>query len=214
MQTDEDLERPEASTQADVTLVTRGITVTACVDRSDESGLVVRPAGTGRSWDDAIKPGDPVEVYWVSGFEERTLPARVASVDHSAEPRWQLRPTGPAERSQRRKAVRAKTELPVVMPWAGGLLKGATIDLSEGGTKVLVDGWGLPPDAGTPLLVTISLDEDDPLDVQGEVVWTAEKGNKQWVLAIRFPQASERDGDAIRRRVFRALREERAALAD
>ena len=214
MQTDADLERPEASTQADVTLVTRGITVTACVDRSDESGLTVRPAGTGRSWDDAIKPGDPVEVYWVSGFEERILPARVASVDHSGEPRWQLRPTGPAERSQRRRAVRAKMELPVVMPWAGGLLKGATIDLSEGGTKVLVDGWGLPPEAGTPLLVTVSLDDDDPLDVQGEVVWTAEKGNKQWVLAIRFPQAPERDGDAIRRRVFRALREERAAQAD
>jgi hypothetical protein len=179
------------------------------VERSDEFGLVVRPAGSTRTWEDAIKPGDPVEVYWVSGYEERTLPARVASIDDAEQPGWHLQPTGQAERSQRRKAVRAVAALPVVMPWSGALLKGMTVDISEGGIKALVDGWGLPPESGTPLQVTLTLEEGISLDVHGEVVWTADRGTKQWILAVRFTQVSERDGDTLRRRVFRALREER-----
>ena len=213
IETDQDVDRPDASTQADVTLVSRGITVTACVERSDEFGLLVRPTGAPRAWQDAIKPGDSVEVYWVSGYEERTLPARVASIEESEQPGWHLQPTGQAERSQRRKAVRATAALPVVMPWSGALLKGATIDISEGGIKALVDGWGLPPEAGSPLLVTVTLEEGVTLDVHGEVVWTADRGTKQWILAVRFTQLSERDGDTLRRRVFRALREERARSA-
>ena len=212
---DQDVDRPDARTQADVTLVSRGITVTACVVRSDEYGLVVIPTAAGRSWQDTLKPGDPVEVYWVSGYEERTLPARVHAIDEEEErPSWHLHATGPAERSQRRKAVRAAAELPVVMPWAGALLKGLTIDISEGGIKALVDGWGLPPESGTPLRVTITLEDGISLDVHGEVVWTAERGTKQWILAVRFTQVSERDGDTLRRRVFRALREERARSLD
>ena len=209
IETEQDVDRPEASTQADVTLVSRGITVTACVEQSDEFGLVVRPAGTARTWAEDIKPGDAVEVYWVSGYEERTLPARVVSVENLERPSWKLQPTGQAERSQRRKAVRAAAELPVVMPWSGALLKGLTIDISEGGIKALVDGWGLPPESGTPLVVTLTLEEGISLDVHGEVVWTADRGTKQWVVAIRFTQVSERDADTLRRRVFRALREER-----
>ncbi len=210
IETDQDVDRPDARTQADVTLVSRGITVTACVERSDELGLLLRPTSVGRDWAEAIKPGDAVEVYWVSGYEERTLPARVVSVEQAERPGWHLTPTGAAERSQRRKAVRASAELPVVMPWSGALLKGLTVDISEGGVKALVDGWGLPPESGTPMRVTLTLEDGITLDVQGEVVWTADRGTKQWILAVRFTQVSERDGDTLRRRVFRALREERS----
>jgi hypothetical protein len=210
IETEMDVDRPDASTQADVTLVSRGITVTACVTRSDEAGLVVSPAGVGRSWHESVKPGDPVEVYWVSGYEERTLPARVASVDLAVEPRWHLLPTGPAERSQRRKAVRAKVSLPVVMPWSAGLLRGTTIDLSESGLKALVDGWGLPPESGVPLNPTITLEDGITLDLRGEVAWSSDRGTGQWVLALQFTDVSDGAGDTLRRRVFRALREERS----
>jgi hypothetical protein len=210
IETDLDVDRPDARTQADVTLVSRGITVTACVTRSDEFGLVVSPAGVGRSWQDSIKPGDPVEVYWVSGFEERTLPARVASVEHEPESFWHLAPTGPAERSQRRKAVRAKVAVPILLPWAGGLLRGTTIDLSESGLKALVDGWGLPPESGLPVTLTLSLEDDVTVDLAGEVAWGSDRGTGQWVLAVQFTDVDERAGDTLRRRVFRALREERA----
>jgi hypothetical protein len=214
IETDPDVHRPAASTQADLTLVTRGITVTACVTRSDESGLVVSPAGADRTWQGFTKPGDPVEVYWVSGYEERTLPARVFSVDDSGQPLWHLQPTGPAERSQRRKAVRARVAVPVVVPWSGGLLRGTTIDLSEGGAKVLVDGWGLLPESGTRVRPTLSLEEDVELDLAGEVAWGSDRGTGQWLLAVRFVDVDERVGDTLRRRVFRALREERARDAD
>jgi hypothetical protein len=209
-ETDLDVHRPDASTQADVTLVSRGITVTATVTRSDEARLVVSPAGAGRSWQESIKPGDPVEVYWVSGYEERTLPAKVADVDHSDAPYWELAPTGPAERSQRRKAVRATVALPVVMPWSGGLLRGTTLDLSESGLKALLDGWGLPPESGTPVVLTLSLEDGVTLELAGEVAWGSDRGTGQWVTAVQFTAVDERAGDVLRRRVFRALREERA----
>jgi hypothetical protein len=214
IETDPDVQRPEVSTQADVTLVSRGITVTACVTRSDEFGLVVSPAAGGRTWQDVIKPGDPVEVYWVSRYEERTLPARVSSVDDAGSPSWHLLPTGPSERSQRRKAVRARVAVPVVVPWSGGLLRGTTIDLSEGGAKMLVDGWGLLPESGTPVRPSLSLDEDVELDVVGEVAWGSDRGTGEWVLAVQFTDVDERSADTLRRRVFRALREERAREAD
>jgi len=214
IQTDPDVHRPDARTQADLTLVTRGLTVTACVIRSDESGLVVSPTADDRTWQDFTKPGDRVELYWVSGYEERTLPARVSVVDDAGHPLWHLQPTGPAERSQRRKAVRARVAVPVVMPWSGGLLRGHTIDLSEGGAKVLVDGWGLPPESGTPVRPTLALDDDVELDLVGEVAWGADRGTGQWLLAVRFTDVDERDGDTLRRRVFRALREERAREVD
>ena len=212
---DHDADRPDASTQADVTLVSRGITVTASVTRSDEFGIGITPVGGGRAWHETISPGDRVEVYWVSGYEERTLPAVVRSVDAGVETAWHLQATGPAERSQRRKAVRAGVAVPLVVPHAGGLLRGTTLDLSESGLKCLVDGWGLPPETGTPVTVTLSLDEDDiTLDLQGDVAWGSDRGTGQWVIAVQFTQVSERQGDILRRRVFRALREERARTAD
>ena len=207
-----DANRPEESTQADVTLVTRGITVTASVDRSDDFVLVVRPFAGGPAAE-AVRLGDPVEIYWVSGYEERTLPAKVASIEEGAESSWTLQPTGPAERSQRRKSVRGRVELPIVMPWAGGLLRGLTVDLSEGGMKALVDGWGLPPESGTPTTITLQLEDGVVVDLEGEVVWHAARGPK-WLLAVRFLGVEDRDADTLRRRVFRALREERALIGD
>ena len=41
---DLDADRPAESSEADVTLVARGITVTACVELSRTSAVVVRPA--------------------------------------------------------------------------------------------------------------------------------------------------------------------------
>jgi PilZ domain len=207
--TELDTGRPEVSSQADVTLVTRGITVTAAVEESTEFGLVVLPAGGPAATEAPVEPGDRVEVYWVSGYEERTLPARVASIEDGH--LWRLTPTGPAERSQRRKAVRGRMAVPVTIPWAGALLTGTTIDVSEGGLKALLDGWGLPPEAGTPITLTITL-EDGVLDLAGEVAWQHARGS-QWLIAVQFHDVPEKEGDRLRRRVFQALREERAQLS-
>jgi hypothetical protein len=44
----------------------------------------------------------------------------------------------------------------------------------------------------------------------GEVVWTQPRG-AIWLMAIKFPDVPEQAGDVLRRRVFKALRDERAA---
>jgi c-di-GMP-binding flagellar brake protein YcgR len=146
----------------------------------------------------------------VGGYEELTQPARIRQVDEGVEPRWHLVPTGAVARSQRRRAVRARVELPVRIPWAGGTLEGTTLDLSEAGARVLVDGWGLPPERGARVEITVSLEDTTAVDLRAEIVRTQERG-AQWILAMRFVDAPERDEDRLRRRVFQALREHRAA---
>lgn len=206
--TETTMTRPEQSSKADVTLVTRGITVTACVVVSDDIALVVAPNGEGTAWKTQVKPGDPVELFWVGGYEELTLPAKIRQVEEGEEPLWHLAPTGPVARSQRRRAVRAWVELPVVLPWAGATLTGATADLSEAGARVLVDGWGLPPERGVRTQLSITLDDKSIVDLTAEIVRNQVRG-AQWILAMRFLDVSEHDEDRLRKRVFQALREHR-----
>jgi hypothetical protein len=209
-----DVDRPEVRSSADVTLITRGITVAARVDVSEIYTIVVCPEGEGTEWKTTVRPGDAVEVYWVGGQEERTLKATISEVEveDGFDPRWHLSVNGPATRSQRRKAVRARVELPVVLPWSGATLVGKTVDVSEAGMRAMVDGWGLPPEPGTALDVTITLD-DAVVDVHGLVVWQADRGS-QWLMAMQFLDVPEKAADHLRRRVFQALRDERARAAD
>jgi hypothetical protein len=209
--TDQNLDRPEESGSADVTLVSRGITVTACVEVSSTGVVVVRPSAGGPADRDTIQIGDPVELYWVGGEEERTLGGKIAAIDTGPEPRWHLSVAGPAERSQRRKAVRGRVQIPVLIPWAGAQMEGTTVDLSEAGMRALMDGWGVPMEAGTTTQLTLTLD-DALIHLRGEIVWTVERG-AQWLLAMKFLDVPEKAADLLRRRVFRALREERAAQA-
>lgn len=214
--TDPDLDRyvdrPEESAPADVTLLSRGLTLTAHVEVSDTYVVVVRPTGGGPGWQSAeIQVGDPVELYWVGGQEERTLAGTLSKVESGAEARWHVAVSGQAERSQRRKAVRARVELEVLIPWAGAQMSGMTVDLSEGGMRALMDGWGLPPESGTLSQVSLVLD-DAPLLLHGEVVWTSIRG-AQWLLAMKFRDVPEAAANLLRRRVFQALRDERAAAA-
>ena len=209
---DFDLDRPRVSTSADVTLVSRGVTVTARVDSSSADRVVVGPADDGTAWlDSAVAAGDPAELYWVGAHEEWTLAGSVAEVEAGDIPRWHIAVSGPAERSQRRKAVRAAVELPVEIPWAGAAMTGTTVDLSESGMRALMDGWGLPPEPATRARATITLDEST-VDLQGEIVWTSFRGPR-WLVAMKFLRVPENVADVLRRRVFQALRDERAAAA-
>jgi hypothetical protein len=205
-----DDDRPEASAQADVTLVARGITVTAAVHESSTKLLVLKPMLGSLPRDTAVKVGDAVEVFWVRGDEERMLAAAVSEVETDRGARWYLSVDGPSERSKRRRTVRARVELPVQIPWAGGEMVGRTHDLSESGTLALVDGWGLPPEPGAQIMVSLNLGQSY-LDVRGEVLRQQFRA-VQWLLAIRFTNTTESVQDRLRRRVFQALREERARL--
>jgi hypothetical protein len=207
-----ELDRPEESASADVTLISRGVTVTACVELSSSGVVIVRPSGgAAAEQSTAVEPGDAVELYWVGGQEERTLAGQVSRIERGDNPLWHLSVSGQAQRSQRRKAVRAQVQVDVLMPWAGAQMQGRTVDLSEGGMRALMDGWGLPPDPGTAVQVSLALD-DALLHLPGEVVWTSIRG-AQWLLATRFLEVPEKAADLLRRRVFQALRDERAKVS-
>jgi hypothetical protein len=186
--------------------------VTAHVEVSDVSLVVVRPTGDATVWESAaLQPGDAVELYWIGGQEERTLGGTLTQVGGGTDPRWHLAVQGQAERSQRRKAVRARVSVPVIIPWAGSQMNGNTVDLSEGGMRALLDGWGVPLDPGTPSQVSLAID-DVLVHLHGEIVWTSVRG-AQWLLAMRFVDVPEKAADTLRRKVFQALRDERAAAA-
>jgi c-di-GMP-binding flagellar brake protein YcgR len=110
------------------------------------------------------------------------------------------------------KTVRGRVTVPVVAEYGSIDLKGHTIDLSEAGLRAEFEGLGAPPEAGAKLSLAVQL-EDGGIKTGAEVVRTQARGAR-WVMSIRFVNIQERDQDHVRRRVFQALREERARKAD
>ncbi len=206
------VDHPEEPTEAEVTLTGRGISVSSRVEVVQNDYISVRPS-VGEYVDQVVvKVGDAVELFWKTEDAQRALPAEVTDVESGAVIRWRVRATGPAEASQRRKAVRGRITVPVQAGFGSIELKGDTIDVSEAGLRAEFQGFGAPPEAGARLDLLVSL-EDGVLKCKAEVVRTQARG-ASWVMSIRFLNIEERDQDRIRRRVFQALREERAKRAD
>jgi hypothetical protein len=206
------MDHPEEQTEAEVTLTGRGISVSARVEVVHEGAIAVRPSVSEFVDQVVVKVGDVVEIFWKTDDAQRALPAEVSDIDQGAVIRWRLRATGPAEASQRRKAVRGRVTVPVEAGYGAVDLKGQTIDVSEAGLRAEFQGFGAPPEAGASLNLTITF-EDGPVKTKAEVVRTQARG-AQWVMSIRFVNIQEKDQDLVRRRVFQALREERARKAD
>ena len=206
------VDHPEEQTEAEVTLTGRGISVSTRVEYVGDGVISVRPS-VGEYVEQVVATvGDRVEVFWKSGDDTRAVPAEVLSADAGAVPRWRLQITGPAEISQRRQAVRGRVSVPLEIAYGSVEMTGETVDLSENGLRAAADGFGVPPEQGVVLDLVIQL-EDGPLKVKGEVVRFAARGAR-WLLSIRFRDLQEKDGDRVRRRVFQALREERARQTD
>jgi hypothetical protein len=206
------VDHPEEQTEAEITLPGRGVSVSSRVEFVQGDVVVVRPS-VGEFVDQVVvRPGDVVEIFWKIEDGQRALPAEVTEVEHGAVTRWRMRATGPAEHSQRRKAVRGRVPVPVKAKYAGVELEGESIDLSEAGVRATFDGYGLPPEQGSRLDLVVRL-EEGAISAKAEVVRNQVRG-AVWLMSIRFTAIEERDQDKIRRRVFQALREERARKAD
>ena len=206
------VDHPEEQTEAEVTLSGRGISVTARVEVAHDAAIAVRPF-VGEFVDQVVvRVGDVVELFWHTVDFQRTLPAEITEVYTGAVVRWRMRATGPAEPSQRRTAVRGRVVVPIRAEYGAVELEGETIDLSEAGLRAEFEGLGAPPEAGAEVDLLLSL-EDGPLKTRAEVVRTQARGAR-WVMSIRFLGMEEKGQDRVRRRVFQALREERARMAD
>jgi c-di-GMP-binding flagellar brake protein YcgR len=206
------VDHPEELSEADVTPVLRGITVSSLVESVQGDLIAVRPSVTEYVDQVVVKDGDVVEVFWSGPGHHRALTAEVLEVEQGPIVRWRLRITSKAEQSQRRKAVRARVTVPVLARSGGVDLVGETIDLSEAGMRAMLDGWGLPPEPGQRMEVTLDLG-DGSVSTKAEVVRHQSRGAR-WLTSIKFVDIIEKDQDHVRRRVFQALREERLRDAD
>jgi hypothetical protein len=203
---------PEEQREADVMLTGRGISVNTRVEIVTGDVIVVRPSASDYFDSVVVAVGNEVEVYWRGAEDQRMVPASVVGVEQGAIIRWRLQITGEAEVSQRRKAVRARMKTPVELGVGSFEMTGDSVDLSENGMRVSVDGMGVPPEPGSSVDVRIKLDDGD-VKVKAEVVRFQARGAR-WVMSLRFVDLEERAGDRLRRRVFQALREERARAND
>jgi PilZ domain len=206
------VDHPVEQTEAEVTLTGRGISVSSRVEVVHDGFIAVRPSAGEFVDQVVVRVGDPVEVFWRAEDTQRAVPAEVTEVEQGAVVRWRMRITGPAETSQRRKAVRGRIAVPVEAEHGSVELKGTTLDLSEAGLRAEFEGMGAPPEAGTKLALTIHL-EDAVVRIKAEVVRTQARGAR-WIISISFVDIQETEQDRVRRRVFQALREERAKRAD
>jgi c-di-GMP-binding flagellar brake protein YcgR len=206
------VDHPEEQTEAEITLIGRGVSVSSRVEVVHDGAISVRPSVGEFVEQVVVKVGDAVEIFWKADDAQRALPAEVTEVEQGAVIRWRMRVTGPAEASQRRKAVRGRVSVPVEAGYGAVELKGETVDLSEAGLRAEFEGFGAPPEAGAKLDLVIRL-EDGAFKTPAEVVRTQARGAR-WVMSIRFVSIQEKDQDRVRRRVFQALREERARAAD
>jgi PilZ domain len=206
------IDHPEVDGEAQVSVPGRGISVSSRVESLDGDVLALRPS-VGDYVDQAVvTPGQLVEVQWQRPEDQRAAPAEIVAVEQGAVLRWRVRITGPAEVTQRRKAVRGRVVVPVEIGLGNLELEGESSDLSEDGAKVSLDGFGIQPEPGDSVDLRIDL-EGTAIVVKGEVIRVAARGAR-WFMSARFLNIQEKDQDRIRRRVFQALREERARLAD
>ncbi len=206
------IDHPEVDGEAQVSLPGRGITVSSRVESIDGDVVSLRPSVGGFVEQAVVTQGSVVELQWQRPEDQRAAPAEVTAVESGAVTRWRLRITGPAEVTQRRKAVRGRVIVPVEVGMGNLELKGESSDLSEDGAKIGIDGFGMQPEAGESVDLRIDLD-DGVVVVTGEVIRVSARGGR-WFLSTRFLDIKEKDQDRVRRRVFQALREERARLAD
>ncbi|SDO05864.1 flagellar brake protein [Geodermatophilus sp. DSM 45219] len=200
--------RPEIDVEVEITPVGRTLSVSARVEDAGPADVVVRPGVSGFVDEAVVAVGERVSVLWLSSEGARALPADVATVERGAVPRWHLKVVGPAEAIQRRQAVRARVALPVVAVVNGIDLEGDIVDISEGGVRAVVEPYGVTPIAGSTLSLTVQL-EEGPITAPAEVV-RQQTVDARWALSLRFTDLPEKEQDRLRRRVFRAIREERA----
>ena len=206
------VDHPEEQSDADVTLPARGISVNARVEFVEDGVVVVRPSAGEYVGQSVVVPGDQVDVYWKATETRRVVPAGVLEVESGAVVRWRLQITGPAEESQRRTAVRGRVVVPVSVGHGAVELNGESLDLSENGVRAQFDGFGMLPEAGTSVDLSVGL-EDGALSTKAEIVRAQARGAR-WLMSIRFVSIPEKEQDRVRRRVFQALREERARSVD
>jgi PilZ domain len=158
-----------------------------------------------------LDPGTRARVTWRNGREVFGVSAELVAVHPGDDPEWELRLLGAVQQTQRRDAVRTPLQLPVTVNAGREDRAGITLDLSEGGARLLlkdppVDATGVVPhSSGTRLRLTIDLDVTD-LEDEVRLIRRYLREDGYWEVSVHFTGLTEQQEDAVRRRVFTELR--------
>ena len=130
---------PEVRTVVDLLLSSRPDAMISWVEAAHSTELVLAPAEDRTRQARRLAVGERMDVVWRGPDNLLSLPAELVAVESGADPVWHLRPLGPAIRGQRRASVRAPMITPVLFEGSAGPVPGTTLDVSEGGLRVLLD---------------------------------------------------------------------------
>ncbi len=166
-------------------------------DIDEKSLLVAIPAHGPRVLDESGT--DEVDLHWVSIRGRYQQPALVVERVDQPLLQWRLEPYGEPQLVQRREYVRVSTALPIEIEHRGEVADGTTVDISEGGFRVLTDAADLAP--GSELILRVTID-DKALVIPGQVLRTvhALHSRNEVVVVFHYPGQY---GDVIRRYVFK-----------
>lgn len=162
-----------------------------------------------------LEPGTGLQLSWREGRTLLGMAAELVAVHLAGDASWEVRAAGPVTRGQRREAVRADLRLPVTVRAGGEEQPGTTLDVSEGGLRLLLDAApgaadGTAPSAhGDRMQVTLDLD-GQPLTGEARLVRRHLRTDERWEVSVAFTAATEHQQDSIRRRVFAELRAQAA----
>lgn len=204
------VDHPEERAVLDVKASSRADVLVSFVERVSGSELVVSVGEDAQKRRVRLDTGEHLELIWRGPEELRSLPAQLVEVVTGDSPTWRLKVLGPASRGQRRSAVRVPMSVPVELTLGEQVLRGTTVDLSEGGTRCLLSGapGAARPEVevGTVVPVVVELD-GQRLTAQAEVIRRHPREDAHTELSIRFIGLGERREDAIRRYVFAEMRD-------
>jgi hypothetical protein len=201
---------PEVKDVVDVIVGDRGKPLVGFVEATSDQEIVLTMT---QARDDArvsLPVGERFQIVWRGRDELRSLPVEIVTIDRAEPPRWRVCPVGPATTGQRRQAVRARMGRTVQVSVDDVHLAGTTLDVSEGGMRVVLGhDVAAPPKPGVIAAVRLQLS-------RGEVVCAAEvlhhfpREDGRPVLSFRFIDLPSRTEDLIRGEVFEELRVQRA----
>ena len=128
---------PEQMTPVDVLAASRGDALASFVEAVHDTELILT-VGTDRGRRPVrLDPGERLELVWKAASELRAVPAELVDTQAGDQPTWRIRTVGPATRGQRRAAVRAPLVFRVHLGPEDGHFDGQTVDLSEGGIRLV-----------------------------------------------------------------------------
>jgi hypothetical protein len=207
------IDHPAGATALSVLPLGSDEALTSRVRRVGDSHLFISQPRTPTGDTAGFVPCDMIEISWQSDDGLRSVTADAVAL--ASDGTWKVRLTGPANRIQRRDAVRAPIGLPVLVTWDSVTLTGSTVDLSEGGLLAVFRphgdlGVGVPfPKRGRALTLQLDL-YSDLLLTEVALIRRRPRQDALHEWSLRFLALPEPSADLIRSHVFTALRNARA----